>query len=151
MKILVHPNLVQLLEIINSSESLYAYLVLEYIDGGPIMKYNSTTKKFLYRLTNTTMGESTARYSIIISFLSFFSFLIFLRRSFIDLLSGLSFMHSHHIAHRLFSWFILSNSSLSHYLLLPFVNIEILNQIIYWLIFMSVLWLIYTHFPPLTQ
>lgn len=82
MKVLVHPNIVQLLEIINSPDSQHVYLVLEYVDGGPIMKYNTLTRQFTYRLTGSTMGESTAR------------------RSYQDLLAGITFMHSHHIAHR---------------------------------------------------
>lgn len=61
MKILVHPNLVQLREIINSLEAPHVYLVLEYIDGGPVMKYNATTRRFVDRFTGTTMGEAVAR------------------------------------------------------------------------------------------
>jgi hypothetical protein len=63
MKLLVHPNLVELLEIINAPTVPHVYLVLEYVDGGPIMKYNPVTRRFLYRLTGTTMGESVARCS----------------------------------------------------------------------------------------
>lgn len=61
MKILVHPNLVQLLEIIHSLEAPHVYLVLEHIDGGPVMKYNPTTRRFIDRFTGTTMGEAVAR------------------------------------------------------------------------------------------
>jgi serine/threonine protein kinase len=61
MKVLVHPNLVQLLEIINSPAVPHVFLVLEYVDGGPIMKFNPATGRFVYRLTGTTMGESVAR------------------------------------------------------------------------------------------
>jgi calcium/calmodulin-dependent protein kinase kinase 1 len=82
MKLLAHKNLVRLVEIINDSESPNLYLVLEHVEGGPIMKHDPRTNKFVYTLTGFVMGESTAR------------------RAFHDLLSGLSFMHANHIAHR---------------------------------------------------
>lgn len=82
MKLLVHKNLVKLMEIIIDGDSPNLYLILEHVEGGPIMKHNPITNKFVYTLTGRVMGESTAR------------------RAFTDLLSGLAFMHANHIAHR---------------------------------------------------
>ena len=64
MKLLVHKNLVKLVEILFSKDSLYGqcYLVLEHVEGGTIMSFDKTTNKFKYRLTGQVMGEATARY-----------------------------------------------------------------------------------------
>jgi serine/threonine protein kinase len=82
MKMLVHANLVNLLEIINFEESRLVYLVLEHIEGGTIMGYDEDTGRYVYRLTGRVMGEATAS------------------RTFKDLISALSYLHANHIAHR---------------------------------------------------
>jgi len=82
MKLLAHKNLVRLLEIISDTQCDSFYMVLEHIEGGPIMIYNHTTNRFVHSMTGSVMGESTAR------------------RAFRNLVSGLAHMHSHHIAHR---------------------------------------------------
>ncbi len=61
MKQLVHKNLIQLVEIINDQDSKYLYLVLEHIEGGPIMSYHPSRGKFVYSITGTVMGEATAK------------------------------------------------------------------------------------------
>ena len=63
MKLLVHKNLVRLVEILFSKHSISAqcYLVLEHIEGGTIMVFNQVQNKFVYRLTGKVMGEATAR------------------------------------------------------------------------------------------
>lgn len=82
MKLLAHKNLVRLIEIISDEECEYFYMVLEHVEGGPIMRYNPQTNRFVHSMTGRVMGESTAR------------------RAFKNLVSGLAHMHSHHIAHR---------------------------------------------------
>lgn len=82
MKMLVHPNLVNLLEIINYEDSKFVYLVLEHIEGGTIMGYDEDSGRYVYRLTGRVMGEGTAS------------------RTFKDLISALSYLHANHIAHR---------------------------------------------------
>mmetsp|Transcript_3142 Transcript_3142/g.4863 ORF Transcript_3142/g.4863 Transcript_3142/m.4863 type:complete len:622 (+) Transcript_3142:86-1951(+) len=82
LKILVHPNLVKLLEIINDENSKYVYLVLEHIEGGTVMVFDEAKGQYVYRLTKRVMLESTAR------------------KTFKDLISALSYLHANHIAHR---------------------------------------------------
>jgi serine/threonine protein kinase len=82
MKMLVHTNLVNLLEIINHEDSKLVYLVLEHIEGGTIMGYDEDRGSYVYRLTGRVMGEATAS------------------RTFKDLISALSYLHANHIAHR---------------------------------------------------
>jgi calcium/calmodulin-dependent protein kinase kinase 2 len=82
MKMLVHSNLVNLLEIINYEDSKFVYLVLEHIEGGTIMGYDEDSGRYVYRLTGRVMGEGTAS------------------RTFKDLISALSYLHANHIAHR---------------------------------------------------
>ena len=61
MKLLAHKNLVRLIEIISDEECGYFFMVLEHIEGGPIMRYNPTTNRFVHSMTGQVMGESTAR------------------------------------------------------------------------------------------
>jgi SNF1-activating kinase 1 len=82
MKMLVHPNLVRLLAIINDANSRFVYLVLEHVEGGTIMGLDEDTGKYVFRLTGNVMGEATAS------------------RIFKDLISALSYLHANHIAHR---------------------------------------------------
>jgi [calcium/calmodulin-dependent protein kinase] kinase len=82
MKLLLHPNLVKLCEIIDDEQSKFLYLVMEYVDLGPIMQYNASTGTFTCKLTGGVLLESMAS------------------RLFAELLSGLSYLHLNHIAHR---------------------------------------------------
>jgi serine/threonine protein kinase len=82
LKMLSHPNLVKLKEIINDEDSRFVYLVMEQVEGGAIMAVDDATGRYVYRLTGTVMLESTAR------------------RTFKDLISALSYLHANHVAHR---------------------------------------------------
>lgn len=62
MKLLAHKNLVRLLEIISDESCDSFYMVLEHIEGGPIMIYNQTKNRFVHSMTGSVMGESTARF-----------------------------------------------------------------------------------------
>jgi serine/threonine protein kinase len=66
MKVLTHKNLVRLVEIINDKTSKHLYLVLEYMEGGPIVYLEPRSNKYVYRLTGRMMGESTARYLLLL-------------------------------------------------------------------------------------
>jgi serine/threonine protein kinase len=63
MKVLAHKNLVRLIEIISDPECEFFYMVLEHIEGGPIMIYNQAKNRFVHSMTGRVMGESTARFS----------------------------------------------------------------------------------------
>jgi len=82
MKFLQHPNLITLNEIIDDCNSHYLYLVMEYMEAGPIMTFNQSTQLFVSRLTNDVLYESMAR------------------RAFSELLSALAYLHKNFIAHR---------------------------------------------------
>ena len=82
LKMLCHPNLVRLCEVINDEDSRFVYLVMEQVEGGEIMGIDQATGRYVYRLTGTVMGEATAR------------------RTFKDLISALSYLHANHVAHR---------------------------------------------------
>jgi serine/threonine protein kinase len=61
MKFLQHPHLVTLYEIIDDDDSTNLYLVMEYMEGGPIMTFNQSTQLFVSRSTNSVLLESMAR------------------------------------------------------------------------------------------
>jgi serine/threonine protein kinase len=63
MKLLAHKNLVRLIEIISDEDCSSFFMVLEHIEGGPIMRYNPSINRFVYSMTGRVMGESTARSS----------------------------------------------------------------------------------------
>ncbi|KAJ4724105.1 Protein kinase [Melia azedarach] len=72
MKMLDHPNIVNLIEVIDDQKADHLYMVLEYIEGNPISNIRRMT---------TRIGETTAR--------SYFK----------DIISGLIYLHSHNIIH----------------------------------------------------
>lgn len=82
MKLLVHPNLVQLAEIIDDDSSRMLYLVMEFCELGPVMQYNPSTSRFTSKLTGGVLLEGSASHI------------------FNQLLSGLAYLHLNHIAHR---------------------------------------------------
>jgi serine/threonine protein kinase len=61
MKLLAHKNLVRLIEIISDEDCGSFFMVLEHVEGGPIMRYNPATNRFVHSMTGRVMGESTAR------------------------------------------------------------------------------------------
>lgn len=60
MKQLTHPNLVQLIEILDDPDSRCLYLVMEYVEAGPIMTFDINTNTFKCTLTGGVMLESMA-------------------------------------------------------------------------------------------
>ncbi|KAL0093405.1 kinase-like domain-containing protein [Phycomyces blakesleeanus] len=73
MQLMQHPNIVQLLEVIDSPYSLYIYLILEYVQGGEL---------FEYLVINGRIAEREAR--------QYFQQIVF----------GLDYCHQHMICHR---------------------------------------------------
>ncbi|KAI9027113.1 kinase-like domain-containing protein [Phycomyces nitens] len=73
MQLMQHPNIVQLLEVIDSPYSQYIYLILEYVQGGEL---------FEYLVVNGRIAEREAR------------------RYFQQLVFGLDYCHHHMICHR---------------------------------------------------
>lgn len=83
LKHLRHKNLVKLCEIIDDPSSKHLYIVLEYVEAGPVMiKDPKNSKAFISRLTNGVLLESMAS------------------TIFKDLMSVLEYLHLNHIAHR---------------------------------------------------
>ena len=82
LKFLRHKNLVKLCEIIDDPASKHLYIVMEYVEAGPIMVRKDSTGAFYSRLTGGVLLESMAS-SI-----------------FRDLMSVLEYLHLNHIAHR---------------------------------------------------
>jgi len=89
MKIMSHPNLVQLYEVIDAVESDALYIVLEYLPLGQIMKYDSEMLRF--QQTNTTIRGLTENGCYKEEYAALF---------FVDVLHGLSYLHQNHICHR---------------------------------------------------
>ncbi|KAL2990058.1 hypothetical protein AAZX31_11G174800 [Glycine max] len=72
MKMLEHPNIVDLIEVIDDPQSDNFYMVLEYVEGKWICEGSGTT---------CGLGEETAR------------------RYLRDIVSGLTYLHAHNIVH----------------------------------------------------
>lgn len=89
MKLMRHPNIVSLLQVIDSIESDTLYLVLEYHPLGEIMSFDPETRRFRHRHENTPgltkdyffREETAAKY-------------------FVDVLHGLAYLHRNCIVHR---------------------------------------------------
>eukprot|EP00603_Paraphysomonas_imperforata_P002834 CAMPEP_0114424556 /NCGR_PEP_ID=MMETSP0103-20121206/6758_1 /TAXON_ID=37642 ORGANISM="Paraphysomonas imperforata, Strain PA2" /NCGR_SAMPLE_ID=MMETSP0103 /ASSEMBLY_ACC=CAM_ASM_000201 /LENGTH=871 /DNA_ID=CAMNT_0001593319 /DNA_START=120 /DNA_END=2735 /DNA_ORIENTATION=- len=82
LKYLRHKNLVKLCEIIDDPTSKNLYIVMEYVEAGPIMIRGGDNGGFISRLTNGVLLEGMAS------------------RIFKDLMSVLEYLHLNHIAHR---------------------------------------------------
>ncbi|TKY67230.1 Serine/threonine-protein kinase GRIK2 [Spatholobus suberectus] len=72
MKMLEHPNIVNLIEVIDDPESDHFYMVLEYVEGKWVCEGSGPT---------CGLGEETAR------------------RYLRDIVSGLTYLHAHNIVH----------------------------------------------------
>ena len=89
MKLMNHPNIVKLYEVIDSSETETLYIVLEYIPLGQIMKFDMERERFYQDNTQfkgLTSEECYDEYHTALFF--------------VDVLHGLEFLHQHHICHR---------------------------------------------------
>jgi len=82
MKKLIHPNIVQLFEVIDDGSADYLFMVLEYVEDGECMSYDPATKTFSSKVTGGTLDEPLAA-----QYMS-------------DILLGLQYLHAHHICHR---------------------------------------------------
>ena len=89
MKMMRHPNLVSLLQVIDSVESDALYVVLEYVPQGEIMTFDSVALRFQH-LGNATQGVTPLKY-----FKESFAALYL-----VDVLHGLAYLHRHRICHR---------------------------------------------------
>lgn len=89
MKLMRHPNIVSLLQVIDSIESDTLFLVLEYHPLGEIMSFVPETRRFRHRHHNTPgltenaffQEETAANY-------------------FVDVLHGLAYLHRNCVVHR---------------------------------------------------
>lgn len=89
MKMMRHPNLVSLLQVIDSMERDALYVVLEYVPRGEIMTFHTVARRYQH-LGTTHEGVTTEKY-----FMESFAALYF-----VDVLHGLAYLHQHHICHR---------------------------------------------------
>ena len=93
MKMIQHPNLVCLYEVIDSAESDRLYMVLEYIPCGEIMTHVRGTD--MYRRRPRKVGEPDFGVTPDGHFDEHHCALYF-----VDILHGLAHLHEHHIVHR---------------------------------------------------
>ncbi|KAG5177312.1 kinase-like domain-containing protein [Tribonema minus] len=82
MKKLIHPNVVQLIEVIDFPENACAYLVLEYVHGGPIMTWDDERRAYKYPPHRGAVPPPLVA------------------QFFMDALTGLQFLHANNIIHR---------------------------------------------------
>ena len=86
MKLLSHPNLVQLFEVIDDPDDDKLFMILEYVSLGEIMSFNESTRTYVRNDDKATrhghFDESTAAHYLV------------------DILHGLGYLHMHHICHR---------------------------------------------------
>ncbi|CAM9296870.1 unnamed protein product [Discosporangium mesarthrocarpum] len=82
MKKLVHPNVVHLVEVIDSPAYRSLYLVMEYVSRGPVMHQDGEEGRYVSPQTGGSLDAGTAA------------------KYFLDILDGLEYLHMHHIAHR---------------------------------------------------
>ena len=74
-----HPNVVALKESCVDADRIFAFM--EFVDGGPVMDFDEQRREFSWQHQGPCPIPTALRYLA-------------------DVASGLSFMHSHHIAHR---------------------------------------------------
>ncbi|KAL3912810.1 MAG: hypothetical protein SGARI_000964, partial [Bacillariaceae sp.] len=97
MKKLSHPNLVQMYEVIDSTESDMLYMVLEYMPGGEILTYQDDGT---FRRKNPRPAASDARYKMIDGIVDGHFDEEHAALYFVDILHGLGYLHLHHVCHR---------------------------------------------------
>ena len=83
MQKLQHPNIVQQLDMIDSKEGML-YIVMEYVAGGPTMRWNELECKYDSTEQDKADGLSVARS----------------RSYFRDALLGVEYIHAQNIIHR---------------------------------------------------
>ncbi|CAM9354967.1 unnamed protein product, partial [Phaeothamnion confervicola] len=88
MKLLVHPNLVRLVEVIDDPAADRLYMVMEYVAGGALMAYNGATGCYVCPAT----GEAWPLCDVLPPPRA--------ARALVDILGGLEYLHTNHIAHR---------------------------------------------------
>ncbi|KAK8794026.1 hypothetical protein WA171_003153 [Blastocystis sp. BT1] len=82
MKRLRHPNLVQLIDVVDDEEQDQIYMVIEYVENGQIMYYDPLTHTFSNRITHGVLTEAMAK------------------KYLYDIVSGLQYLHIHKVVHR---------------------------------------------------
>jgi serine/threonine protein kinase len=95
MKMIQHPNLVSLYEVIDSEEMEKLYMVIEYIPLGEIMSYVPKTDR--YRRRERREGEPELKGVTADGYFDEEHCALY----FVDLLHGLAHLHGHRICHRL--------------------------------------------------
>ena len=94
MKMIQHPNLVSLYEVIDSEEMEKVYMVLEYVPLGEIMSYIPKTDR--YKRRERREGEPELKGVTTEGYFDEIHCALY----FVDLLHGLAHLHRHHICHR---------------------------------------------------
>lgn len=94
MKMIQHPNLVSLYEVIDSEEMEKVYMVLEYVPLGEIMSYIPRTD--MYKRRERRDGEPKLKGVTTEGYFDEMHCALY----FVDLLHGLAHLHRHHICHR---------------------------------------------------
>ena len=92
LKMMRHPNIVRMLEVIDSEDSDSLYCVLEYMPRGEIMSFIEEKAMFVRKqkdgegvLHGVVDGHFDERHAALY---------------FVDILHGLAYLHQHHICHR---------------------------------------------------
>jgi len=96
MKMMEHPNIVHMLEVIDSVESDALYMVLEYLPMGEIMTFLPELNRFR-RMPKK--GEDSENLPGVLQPGGYFDEM-HASLYFVDILHGLAYLHQHHICHR---------------------------------------------------
>ena len=95
MKMMRHPNLVSLLQVIDSVERDALYVVLEYVPRGEIMTFDAAALRFRHLHSSNSSSSVVVGVTAQKYFEEAFAALYF-----VDVLHGLAYLHRHHICHR---------------------------------------------------